>query len=633
MSTNTKRRRQARLATPEAGTSPFYPKKLRALKQWIVYRLVPSPDRPGKKDKIPYRDATHNASHGNPEHWHTYKDARALMKEHGFDGLGFVFRKGGKYTGVDLDGCREPETGKIAPWAKPILEQFASSFTELSQSGAGFHIIVEGKLPKGSRHVKKFPAISGGKQSQIEVYDQERFFALTGNVYKGRRTISRKQKALSAVVAQYLTPTVKGTTVDLPVRNRHMQDAEVLAKTAALNPSEFHRLFDAGETRPGKSESESDYQLACMFARIVGGNVECIERLMRRSALVRDKWDEHQSYLTERTIARAIETVGRELAPTLEDENSAQRRYYASLKMLEEHPELLVRPAPLARYVAWPGRATLFAGREKKGGKSTLLSAAVAAVTRGVDFLGLSTCKKPGKVLWISADLEHEGDIYNRLKHFKADLSRVALIYPQAEALPDRLIELDSHIDLDAPTWVIIDTLSNFARVKDPYASTEWPETILHVKRHCRERDIAATFAHHTGKHSNEYRDSTSIGATVDQITHIHEADAKHYTRNDRRMETLGRASGYEETHVTLDDGCYRITVHDKLALGDRIQAYLADNPGASQRTIEKEIGGDNKKIRDTLKFLVETERVTKSTGAHGANCYALVGDLEEESE
>src|SRR2546426_5012104 len=47
-------------------------------------------------------------------------------------------------------------------------------------------------------------------------------------------------------------------------------------------------------------------------------------------------------------------------------------------------------PAAIVPRLAFRGRVTLLVGREKLGGKSTLLTAGAAAVTRATDFLGRS---------------------------------------------------------------------------------------------------------------------------------------------------------------------------------------------------------------------------------------------------
>lgn len=99
---------------------------------------------------------------GNPKGWHvssfwiTYQDAIAVLKHNGggFDGLGFVIareplRGSKQIIGLDLDCCRDPETGWVSPWAEARLE-LLSSYSEVTPSLTGFHIWAYGKLPEGT---------------------------------------------------------------------------------------------------------------------------------------------------------------------------------------------------------------------------------------------------------------------------------------------------------------------------------------------------------------------------------------------------------------------------------------------------------------------------------------------------
>ena len=109
--------------------------ELRALPQWVAFRLIPSQKRPGKTDKIPVNPHNgKNASVTNPETWGTYDQAidRACSDELG--GVGFVFTSSDPYIGIDLDGCIEG--GELEPWALAIIERLAS-YTETSPSGNG----------------------------------------------------------------------------------------------------------------------------------------------------------------------------------------------------------------------------------------------------------------------------------------------------------------------------------------------------------------------------------------------------------------------------------------------------------------------------------------------------------------
>jgi primase-polymerase (primpol)-like protein len=106
--------------------------------------------------------------------WGTFEEAVRRAEEHGL-GIGFVFSSGDPFVGVDLDKCRNAETGEVEQWAQEIIEEL-DSYTEVSVSGTGVHIIAKGKPPASiSKTLSEF----GGK---IEMYSQERFFTVTGNV-------------------------------------------------------------------------------------------------------------------------------------------------------------------------------------------------------------------------------------------------------------------------------------------------------------------------------------------------------------------------------------------------------------------------------------------------------------------
>src|ERR687894_488035 len=77
---------------------------------------------------------------------------------------------------VELDDCITDD-GEIESWAAEIVEQL-DSYTERSPSETGAHIFVKAKL-NGSRRR------SGG----FEVYDERRFFCMTGESLGARETV------------------------------------------------------------------------------------------------------------------------------------------------------------------------------------------------------------------------------------------------------------------------------------------------------------------------------------------------------------------------------------------------------------------------------------------------------------
>jgi putative DNA primase/helicase len=106
-------------------------------------------------------------------------------------GLGFTFTADDPYCGVDLDKCRNDKTGALAPWSQAIVEKLAS-YTEVSPSGTGVKIFLRGKLP-GSRN----------RKDRIEMYDQARFFTVTGqHVADTPTTVEERQQALEELYRQ-----------------------------------------------------------------------------------------------------------------------------------------------------------------------------------------------------------------------------------------------------------------------------------------------------------------------------------------------------------------------------------------------------------------------------------------------
>jgi putative DNA primase/helicase len=140
------------------------PEELRRRPQWVVWKLVPGENR---DDKVPYiAGGVGKAKTNDLTTWRTFEEAVEALKTGRYDGVGFVFSSGDPYAGVDLDDCRNPETGELKEWAAKIV-QALGGYAEASPSGTGIHIIVRGKAPNK-------------KRGKVEAYSSERFFTMTG---------------------------------------------------------------------------------------------------------------------------------------------------------------------------------------------------------------------------------------------------------------------------------------------------------------------------------------------------------------------------------------------------------------------------------------------------------------------
>jgi primase-polymerase (primpol)-like protein len=122
------------------------PRELISLSQWVGWKYE---CRDGRPTKIPINPHTGGrASSIDACTWSDYPTAIRAKYRYRLDGIGFVFSVADLLVGIDLDNCRNPDTGEIAPRAREIV-RLLNSFTEISPSGCGLHIFVKGKLPPG----------------------------------------------------------------------------------------------------------------------------------------------------------------------------------------------------------------------------------------------------------------------------------------------------------------------------------------------------------------------------------------------------------------------------------------------------------------------------------------------------
>lgn len=133
--------------------------------RWVG--ACPEP-RNGRITKVPYCAfaPSRRASSTDPATWSDFATARRAIESGSLPFIGFML--GGGFVGVDLDKCRNAETGVIEPWATEIVD-LLNSYAEISVSGTGVHIICRGVLPP-----------SGRRKGAVEMYSADRFFVMTG---------------------------------------------------------------------------------------------------------------------------------------------------------------------------------------------------------------------------------------------------------------------------------------------------------------------------------------------------------------------------------------------------------------------------------------------------------------------
>lgn len=284
-----------------------------------------------------------------------------------------------------------------------------------------------------------------------------------------------------------------------------------------------------------------------------------------------------------------------------------------------KRPELLKLPEPVVARIAWSGRTTLFAGREKFG-KSTLATAAAAAGSTGTG-LFLESGGEAGRVLYYNLE-EHIGDLARRFERWQAEPHNILI----RNSLPqDPLAQLREDVKRVQPQLVVIDSLTRLAspRHLDPSNGQQWGRIMEELERLARVFDVAFLIIHHSRKSDNRYRDSTAIGGGVDVILEMHPGERD----NERRIKVSGRF-GMGDFAFRLLDGegppTYELIGKDE-SLNVRIKRYLRRHPGASTREVRENVRGTSADIADMLEQL-EEQGVVENRGAAGGHEWSLVG-------
>lgn len=162
--------------TTPAISAENIPEELRERPQWVCWRLE---ERDGKPTKVPYQPSGRRASATDLMTWSGFEHC-VMEAAHHFDGVGFVFSSADPFVGIDLDDCRDPESGEVSEWAQKILDRVQEGYVEASPSGTGVHAIVEGVVRQGG--MRKKVRVDGEVVGKVEMYGRDRFFTVTGRI-------------------------------------------------------------------------------------------------------------------------------------------------------------------------------------------------------------------------------------------------------------------------------------------------------------------------------------------------------------------------------------------------------------------------------------------------------------------
>ncbi|MDS4005003.1 phage/plasmid primase, P4 family [Staphylococcus capitis] len=305
------------------------PDELKQLKNWCVWKFE---KRNGKRTKIPFNAETGEFAKSNDKStWSSYETA---VNAEGVDGIGFFFEP--PYLGIDIDDIdddlhRFKQGDKLDNIVSEFNEAF-KSYTEVSPSGNGLHIIVKGKIP-GSRR----------RKGNIEMYDSGRFFTMTGkNIGKYKDVTEVSEQVFKTIYEKYLPDN----TVKYPTTNNYQENIHNLSEIDVINEiynSKQAKLFDdlmKGNYEPYyTSHSEADMALANILAFWCAKDYSQMDSIFRQSNLYRDKWDEKRKNSTygEQTLFKAINEANNIYTPKQQTDDNPLR--YALSKLFDNQEE------------------------------------------------------------------------------------------------------------------------------------------------------------------------------------------------------------------------------------------------------------------------------------------------------
>jgi hypothetical protein len=620
--------------------------ELKGLPNWVWWRKE-------NGTKVPFvaGSFTRKASSTDPASWRTFDEATKDAVVTNEQGIGFVFRKEDGIVGIDLDGCRNPNTGELAPWAAALVTEL-NSFTEITPSQTGLHILVRGALPEDSKHVFNLnPAVGYGDKVKIEVFDEARYFTVTGDsLFDGVTPV--EECDLSAVVplfeavkAKYPAPKAakKGKEPSALNQNQPVQMQRAEGSTVITTKKNILMHGTIVSTRPFiiekaetsleyPSQSEADFALVSVLA-MENADPAWIDEQFRASVLMRAKWER----LGESTIQKALKTTmstnagGSAPSPTVVHEAVADDVLDKEFPGYDgrEMPEI---PMLVEGFLP---KGVVFFGSLPGVGKTWVGLSLAKALTTVKPLFGVFPVKERVGVLYLIPEASDASFKY-RLSMMKIPMDKTVFRYrtiSQGSTLSLvnelTLAAVKKLLETNRQVLVIVDTAVRFMTGKDENASAQ--NNLSSESEQLRAIGADVLFMHHAKKDSKKFEmtQEAMLRGTGDFAAM---ADAVYGLRRDEAM--FNRGFGPEQVEVEcvkprdmrnpplpfrlefkrkpnkgetepvsvieeLHDLGYIGTQALQTNLGNRLGAVLASNPGISLNDLCKELNARKETVKE----------------------------------
>ena len=283
------------LYRPNAYDLPHIPRAFTSRPQWVLWQGADRVDKQTGEitglEKMPINPQTlHKASTTNPATWGTFDQCMARSGRPGrweYDhpgeyrggGVGYVLPRMIPMPASTLTTAWTPRRTPLTPGHTRYVETLGS-YTEITPSGTGLHILAQSTLPPGGR--KK-----GGWNSTTRAASSRSRGGMCP-APPHHRTPARGRHASAQAGVWGAVPISPPVSNPAPVL---LDDRAILEKArAAKNGAKFAALWAGDTSLYGGDESSADLAL-CDILAFWTQDATQIDRLFRDSGLMRDKWD------------------------------------------------------------------------------------------------------------------------------------------------------------------------------------------------------------------------------------------------------------------------------------------------------------------------------------------------------
>lgn len=182
------------------------PEEMRELRNWCVYCAWQS------EGEVIHSAVTGAVARQNsPNDWTDFNTAIKYAKKNGFEGVAFLLDGKSGITCIDLDECvLNAETGERKERAAKLIADLKGTYMERSTSGNGVRIFVKDNILQGGRYRS---TSEDAQKGNIEVFDDQRIIAVTGNMLSETNTLTRAKSAATVYLRRELGEQIQRVVV------------------------------------------------------------------------------------------------------------------------------------------------------------------------------------------------------------------------------------------------------------------------------------------------------------------------------------------------------------------------------------------------------------------------------------